>query len=131
MDIKKEYSTDSKKEVEGVWVDMDNKTKVLIARVGSKENMRLLRELQKPHTRAINNNSLSTDVLVKMMIELIARTILLGWEGMEEGGDEVPYSYENAKRLLTEYKDFRDNVSAYSNDMTLFRKQEEEAEAKN
>lgn len=131
MDIKKQYGTSEKLENEGVWVPMGDGCQVKIARAGNKENRELIKRLVAPHKVALRNNRLPEDTLDTLTIEAMATTILLDWKGMEEDGKPVPYTKENAVRLLTDYKDFRDQVSASSTEMALFQAEEAAAATKN
>lgn len=49
-----------------------------------------------------------------------AVTRIISWSGIGEGGKEVPFTPENAKRILKEYPFIRDQVMEASNDITNF-----------
>lgn len=129
MDIKKTFGVDKQKELEGVWEDLGDGTKVLVARSGNPKFNRLLQKLSRPHRHAIRNDSLPDDIANEMLIKAMAKTVLLNWEGMKEDGKEIIYSYGEAVRLLTEYVDFRDYIAGLSRTMDIFRAiEDEEAE---
>lgn len=131
MDIKKAYGTSEKLEQEGVWVPLGDGAKVKVARAGNKENRAEIKRLIAPHKVALRNDKLPDDVLETLTIKAMAGTILLDWDGIKEDGKAVPYSRENAIRLLTEYKDFRDQVAVLSNEITLYQAEAEAEAAKN
>lgn len=131
MDIKKTFGTDTKLENEGVWVDLGEGAQIKVARIGNKESKALTKRLQAPHKIAIRNEKLPDDVWTKISVEVMAKTVLLDFKGIKEDGKEVPFSVENATRFLTDYKDFRDQVAHYANDLNLFQAEAEEAAIKN
>ena len=132
MKIGKAFGTNERLEQDGVWVDLGDGGSVKVARAGNKANRKLLKRLVGPHKAALRSDRLPDDVLEKLTIECMARTILLDWRGIEEDdGKNVEYSVENAIRLLTAYKDFRDQIAASSADLALYQDAAEEAAAKN
>ena len=128
MDIRKAFATSRELEEEGVWVDLGEGARLKIARIGNPANRDLMRRKMKPHRTALRADKLPEDILNRITIEVMAETILLGWEGLTEGGQPLPYTRENAIQQLTELKDFRDQVADLSQDMTLFQ-EEREAQA--
>lgn len=130
MDLSK-FKTDQSLEQEGAWVNIDESSRVLIARMGSERYKDMLQRKTKPYRHAIRTNTLPDEVFEKILIEVIAHTILLGWENVDDEGQPVLYSPDNAKRLLSKYKDFRDLVVGFAQDSALFRKEELEEAAKN
>lgn len=131
MDIRKTFGTDAKLESEGVWMDLGEGARIKVARAGNPANRRKLTKLMERHRVTLRTRNLPEDVLERITIETMAETLLLDWTGIEERGETVPYSLENATRLLTDYKDFRDQVAALAADMALFRAESEEGAQKN
>lgn len=131
MDIKKQFGTNSSKEIEGAWIDLGEGASLKVARLGNKENRALIQKLTTPHRVALRNGKLGEDLVEKITIEAMAATILLDWKGIELDGKALPYSRDNAIKLLTEYKDFREQVSAFAADIALFQDEEEAAAVKN
>lgn len=131
MDIKKAFGTNENLERDGVWIDMGDGASVKVARSGNRENRAVVKRLLAPHKVALRNDKLSDDVIEKVTIEAMADTILIDWKGISEDGKAVPYTRDNAIRLLTDYKDFRDQVSAFSTELALFQDRQEEATIKN
>ena len=127
MDLKKEFGTNKKLETEGVWEDFGNGCKVLIARQGNENYKKAFRKLSKPYQNAIRRNNLSDEIAERILIEVMAETIVLDWSGMEEDGKDIKYSKEECFRILKSYPDFKNEVSFRSESMELF-KQEMDAE---
>ena len=130
-DIRKMFGTNKNAEIDGVWQDIGEKVKVKVARIGNPQYQKAFRKITKPHKQALRRGSLNDEVADKLLIKAMAKSILLDWSGLEEDGKPVPYSYENAVRLLTDYRDFRDDVSDFANDMESFRAEEDKETEKN
>jgi hypothetical protein len=131
MDIKKSFGTNKEAEQQGVWVDLDETTKLKIARGGNKANRELVKKLLAPHKIALRNDKLPEHIIEDVGCKAMAQTILLDWQGMQEDGKNLPYTPENAERLLKDYPDFRDQVAQLSGEISLFQIEQEEAKTKN
>lgn len=127
-DVKKLFGTDKKKELEGVWHDLGEGLEVLVARIGNPKYKKRFQAITKPHRRALDRKTLPDEVAERLMIQCMSETILLDWKGLEEDGKEVPYSTENAIRILTEYRDLREYIDDISKELEGY-KQEEDEEA--
>ena len=125
-DIKKLYGTDQTKETDGVWKDMGDGLRMRIARIGNPNYNKRFQALSKPHRRALQRGSLSDDVAEKLLVQCLAETIVLDWEGVEEKGKVIPYSQENAIRILTEYPELRKYVNDIANEMEGYKAEEDE-----
>lgn len=130
MDLKKDFSTNKKLEDEGVWVDIGDGGKLKIARAGNKKAVSYSRQVAKPHMAQIQFGKLSDEVATQIACEVMAECILLDWQGMTDGGVDLPYSKENALKMLTDYPDFRDYVSQIANERKTFQKEIDEAVTK-
>ena len=131
MDIAKAFATNPKKEVEGVWVQGPDGAEFLIARMGNESFKKLSQELAKPHRRLIQLGKLDDKVVQEITAEVMARTILLGWKGVKEGGKAIEYSPETAKRWLLAYKDFAEFISGTAATQSLYQDELDEAAAGN
>jgi hypothetical protein len=131
MDIKKSFGTSQTLENEGVWIELGEGASIKVARMGNKENKALLKKLIAPHKMAARNDKLADEIWEKITVESMAATILLDWKGIEDEGKTLPYSKENAIRLLTDYKDFREQVASFSSELALFQSSSEAAAIKN
>ena len=130
MDIFKEFAVDESKENEGVWHALCE-GRMLVARAGNRRYARMLsREVEK-HQRELDAKTDAADALSdKIMIDVMANTILLGFEGLTFKGAPLAYSVENAKMLLS-VKDFRSLVNARANEFDAYRAVQEEDAVKN
>jgi len=125
-DVKKLFGTDKTKEQEGVVHEMGEGLKVRIARIGNPKYQKRFQALSKPHRRALRRGTLSDEIAEKLLIQCLAETIVLDWEGLEENGKEVKYSTENAVRILTEYPDLRNYVNDIANEMEGYQEDDNE-----
>ncbi len=131
FDIKKNYGTDKEKEIEGVWEDISEDARVLVARSENPEYRKRWRRIPRPIRQQITSGSLGDSQTDDILCRLLADTVLLDWEDIAEGGKKVVYSKENAYRLMREYPDFRELVWDLSRDLSRFRAGEIRETAKN
>ncbi len=129
MDLQKMFGTDKKLEEQGVWVEIDEKSKIKVARLGNLKFREFSRKLQ-------NNAKIATkykidDFNQNDLVKLLANTILLDWEGIELNGEVLPYSIENAIKILTEFKDFTNLVVELANQMETFKNEDIDGAKKN
>lgn len=111
MDIKKEYGTSKKLEVEGVWVDVSDNARIKVARANNPKYKAEIERLTRPYKKQIRRGTMNGKKFDKIIAEATAKHILVDWEGLEEDGAILDYSHEEALRLLLEYPDFRDVVA--------------------
>jgi hypothetical protein len=131
MDIFESFATDESKENEGVWTDIGPAAKLKLARSGNRKYARLLSRKVEAAGRTLDlKNDQSDDMSDQIMIEVLANTVLLGWDGITYKGQALPYSLDNAKMLLG-VKDFRSLVVKLSSDIDTYKKAKEDAAIKN
>ena len=118
------YKTDQTKEEEGVWIDFGNGIKLRIARLGNPKYNAYLRRIGKPHQMSIRNGSASQATVEDLTIRAIAKHVLLGWEGVDEDNELVPYTEEKALEYLRTMRDFYQQVLELSSDANQFREEE-------
>ena len=130
-DVRKLFGVDTKKEQEGVVHDMGEGLKMRIARIGNPNYQKKFQTLSRPHRRALKRGTLADDVAEQLLVQCLAETIVLDWEGLEEGGKEIPYSLENAIRILTDYPELRSYVNDIANELEGYQAEEEEEDTEN
>ncbi len=125
MDLK-QIAVNSDKEKDGVWVEMDEDTSLLIGRLNSPQYTRIAEQLRKPYRRQIENGSLSVKKRGEIAAGIYAKTVLLDWKGLKIDGKIVPYSEKKCKEILSDdqYQPFWSIVSGYATDEELFRQGE-------
>lgn len=132
MDLNK-FRTDQSLEQEGVWVDLGKSARILIARLGNKKYNGYVNKLMAPHRKASRAGGVDDSIAEEVLNKALAKYVLLDWEGFEEDGKPVKYSYDEAYRILSaeEYSDFRELVVSLSSDMANFQQEREEEDLKN
>lgn len=127
MDIFASFATDEALENEGKWFNLSKTAKVRVARSGNAKYIKQLRKkLEENRIDLDSQGDDANELAEKVMVEVIADTILLGWEGLEYRGKPLEYSRLNA-RLVLQLKDFRKKIVGFSESFEAFKlKQEEE-----
>jgi len=127
MDIFATFATDEALETEGKWFNMGKTTRVKVARSGNQKYVKLLRKkLEENKLDLETMGDDANDLAEKVLVDVIADTILLDWEDIQYQGKEMEYSRLNA-RLLLQIKDFRKKIVGFSESFEAYKiKQEEE-----
>lgn len=131
MDIKKTFGTNRDLELEGVWEPINEEASVKIARIGNDRYTKLFQKLMRPYRKQVRRGTMPDKKAEEIYNQVIAETVLLDWKGLTEDDKPLEYSVENAIRLLTEYKDFKDLVVDAAEAMETFQKEEIEESEKN
>lgn len=120
FDVFAEYATDTALENEGTWMEL-GEAKFLIARSGNKNYTRQLTRAVERHKKLLDRKDDAADKLSdEIMVNVLAETVLLGWEGVAFKGEALPYSVDNAKKLLG-IKDFRRQIMELADDFDAFK----------
>ena len=128
LDIFAKYATDESLEANGTWREIGGGAELLVARAGNKAYSKLLTKLVENSRKVLDLNDDVADAKSdEIMVAVMANTVLLDWKGISFKGEDLPYSVENAKKLLA-IKDFRKVVSGFSEDLSAFRAKEEAAQ---
>lgn len=131
IDLFNEFATNTEAEENGVWQEFAPGTKFLIARSTNKHYSRALTKAFEKNRATLSRTSDAAEAMSEdIMIGVIARTILLDWEGVVYKGKPLEYSFENARELLS-HKDFRRWVMSKAEDLDSYKAvQEAEDEGK-
>jgi len=132
MDLNK-FRTDTTKTEEGVLVDMGDGLKVRIARSGNPKHQKELQRVTKPYLRQYQTKTISDELVMEHSLQAFVGTVLLGWEGLQLDGVDVPFSRDKAIELLRDpaYKDFRALLESLADEQELFRAEAVAATVKN
>lgn len=128
FDIFAAYATDENLENNGTSFPIGKGAKLLVARSGNRKYSKAITkavELRRVELDA--NDDAAAAVSDQIMVDVMAETILLGWEGLSFKGVDMPYTQENAKTMLA-VKDFRKHVAGLADQMDAY-KVKAEAEA--
>jgi len=120
------FKTDEGRERDGVWVDIGDGARLLVARVNNERHKQVFLELTKPYKVQVRTGTIQEEVAARILRECYARTILLSWEGLQDDdGNDIPYSQEAAEELLA-IPDFMSMVGEFATTRELYRKEEQE-----
>jgi len=142
----KMFGVDKKTEQEGVLVVYGD-FRLLIARAGgaNQKFRRLLQAKLKPYRHQLDNDTMDEKVSEQLLIQAYAEAVILGWESKVEAEDgtvtwapwlatpdgNLPFTVENCVKVLTDLPEFFKDIQQLSSKAALYRKAEEEADAKN
>lgn len=114
---------DKEKEVDGVWMEMGDECRLLIARWRNPKYQERFNRLQ---TRAITRmKSVDLDANQRIVRECVAYHCLLGWEKLMLDGKEVQaYTPEYALELFKQFPDFLEFVLGYAQEREAYRADE-------
>ena len=129
MDIIATFTTDEKLEAEGKWFPLSKTAKVEVARSGNDKYMSVLRQKMKEAQIDLSAGEEAEKLAEDVLIDVMAETLLLGWEGITQDGKPVPYSREQARTYLR-IKDFRKKIAGFSDNFEAFRAKAEVEQGK-
>lgn len=133
MNMKKSFHVDEKKSEEGVWFPYED-AEFLIGRSRSQKYRKEIERLSRRYRRQIDLGTLSRETNDEIVTRAMANAILNDWRGhvaIDDDGEDLPYSRENAFLLLKEFPDFRDLVASWAQDIEAFQAEEKDDEEKN
>ncbi len=139
MSLYKQFKTDNSLEKEGILLEYGENSKgkpitIRIARAGgaNKAYEKRMEIRVKPYRRQIQNEIIETALVEKIIKQVYAETIVLGWENVEdENGNDMEFSVENCLKLFDDLPDLFRDIQEQSQRAALFRQEVREADAKN
>ena len=123
MDFKKAYAVDDSAAEEGKWLVTREGFDVKVAKLGNTKFNNEVRRLQKPHLAVLRSSADSSKLLDKITIAAMAKTILLDWKA-ESDGQPISYTTELGEQYMTEYPDFKEDISALAASRSNFKPEE-------
>lgn len=126
FDVYAAFATDEQAEVSGRWFPIGKGAKVKVARTGNDRYNAEFRRLVEERQLDLNDGGAGAEqAAADILLQVQAKTILVGWEGIAFQGKQVEYSVEMAKTLLG-VKDFRKRVLTMADSFENFRVKSEE-----
>lgn len=133
-DLFSAFATDTVVEQEGTKTQLPGAgdTMYTVARMPNKHYSKLIQRQVKMNRAVLDSKGDAAEKASdNILINVMAKTILLGWEGeITYKGKKYAYSEEAAKMLLA-HKDFRETVSKVASDMDTFKLVKDEEDEKN
>lgn len=133
MNIYETFETDSKTEKDGLTIDYGSFS-FKIARAGgsNKKYNKLLETLTKPFRRAIQTETMNEDKSKEILIEVYAKTVVIGWDGITDKDNKpLVFSVKNCIQVFSDLPDLFSDIQTQANQAALFRKSIVEEDSKN
>lgn len=125
FDVFNELATDDSLEENGTWQSLGKGTELLVARNGNRAYSKMLSKSVERHQQTLDLEDDAADKLSdEIMVDVIARTVLLGWKNLSFKGQTLDYSVENAKKVLG-LKEFRKRVMALASNFDAYKLKQE------
>lgn len=125
------YSTDLEKEVNGAPVKFGEAT-LYIASSNSSTNSKYAECVASFVEKNTKRQLAEKDDKREQLRELYAEAVLVGWENVKDkDGKDLPYSKQNALKLLTDLPRLFEEIITISSDINYYREEQREAAAKN
>jgi hypothetical protein len=107
----------------GVWIEYDDKISFKIARANHPAYRSAVKHMHKQHRRQIDNGTMSEELSEKLLAELMAQHILVGWKGLKNNGKNFEYTVDNATAFLQapQYEEIRDWIMMQAQDIENYR----------
>jgi hypothetical protein len=139
MSLYKQFKTNDKLESDGILLQygLDSKGQPVVIRVaragpGNTKFQKLLDRKLKPFRRQLQMESADEKVIEKVLIEVYAETIVLGWENVEdEKGLPILFNKANCIKLFNDLPDLFADVRDQAMKSSLFRAEILEGDAGN
>lgn len=123
MDFEKAYAVDQKAADEGKWLVTAEGIPVKVAKVGNPNFKAEVARLQKPHLAVLRSSVDSSEIIDKITVRAMSKTILLDWKA-ESKGKKIPYTPELGFQYMTKFPDFREDISVLSISRENFKPEE-------
>lgn len=143
MSMYDRFATDKDAEKTGVWLDYGD-FRILVARAGG-SNTRYEKALEKesrPHRRGIATGTVPLATLRRVLISVYSKAVVLDWNVKNEDGswvqgihqpdgDVAAFSAERVEEAFTALPDLFTDVQSQADNVSIFRPETLEADAKN
>lgn len=130
FDVFNELATDEALELNGTWRDIGKGAKLLLARSNNRRFARLMNKLYEQNREVLDAEGDEADKMSdKLIIQTMAETVLLGWQGISYKGQPLDHSLDNAKMLLA-HADFRSLVTRKAGEIDGYKMVQEAEQGK-
>lgn len=126
MDLNEKFGFDQGLADDGVWLSLDgNGTKIKVAALSNTKSERYLEPIYRRF------RSLGEEVPEAIQEEVMARFVLLSWEGIDDAGEALEPTESNRLAMLRKYPRFKAMVIREAQSQQNFRARQEADEIKN
>lgn len=122
--LDKLFKNDKNSESGGIWMEVSEEIKFLVKRFGgfnSQPVKMALAKYYKPYARQVETGTLSADKEREIQNRVFVESCMLDWKGVQIDGQEVPFSKEEAVKLLNSLPELADTLVNYANDPKNYR----------
>lgn len=139
MSLYTTFKTDTELEKSGVLLNYGETREgkpinIRIARAGG-ANTQYLKKLEaavKPHRRAIQLDAMDSKQLERILRQVYAEAVVLGWENVEDAtGKPIPFNVQNCVKLFEDLPDLYADIQSQAQQVALFRESLREADSGN
>lgn len=120
-----DFRLDKTAKSSGVWIDFGGGASIKIAAFDNPSFADAFRKATKPYNDL--NKEIPEDDQIEIMSRTMSQFIVLDWKGIYDGDEELPYSNENAYRLLKELEWIRSKIITEAQKLDNFRSKAREA----
>jgi len=131
MDFNEAFELDQKLVQEGRWFPVGEGAHCKIARTGNPKYKELLRAKLGIYEQSLSQKLLDDDTADTVLIEVMAKTILLDWKGFTDQGKEVKYSVTAAIEYMSKFEEFRSFVARNADNMQAYKAKASEVDRGN
>lgn len=127
------FKTDKTLETEGRWIDYgDIGASFKIASADSPLYRKFMAEQLRPYRVQIDNDTMAQKDVQRVMLAGFVCCILKDWKGVtDENGKELPFTTENAKKVMEDLPVLFNDLMKQARDYTTFVRGKNEQTAKN
>lgn len=118
------FGTDKKAEQEGIVLDYGDGMEIRIARAGGSNTKfeKAVQQKMRKYGLQAKHDLLEPEQQREIFREVLAETVVLGWDGMyDRDGEEIPFDKENCIQLFKDLPDLFDDVLEQSRKSSLFK----------
>jgi len=120
----RDFKLDPAAKNEGVWIDLGGGAQFKLASFDNAGFTEAFRKKVKPYQDL--GRKVPEEDQVEIMCQCMADHIVLGWTGVFDGDDELPYSRDAAYRLLKELEWIRNRLIQEARTLENFKSQQRE-----
>lgn len=119
------FKRDTTLEREGVWFEVSSGTQFLLRRFGGSniEVKKAMLKFYKPYAKLIEKNLLPESKEKEVYVKAFVDSSLIDWKGVEIEGEEAPFTFDNAVKLLVSLPELTEALMEHSQDQSNFQEE--------
>lgn len=130
MDLEQTYGVDEDLVEKGVEVNVGDAV-VRIRKWENEDFNRLFRKKMQPYRNQSRNGTLEDSVVEGIINEIIAETIIVDWDGVTRGGEEVDCEKDTIIEALEDFPAFREEIISQAQTISNFQNDQLDEDEKN